>query len=79
MVLFFENSIGERRVIGTPDSFENAVKEIREFLEERTYKPYYMRTWREDPCEICFDVGSHSEFFYLYNEDGWSDSAAEWC
>lgn len=75
MVLFFENSYGARRVLTTPQTFEEAVRDISKFLKDHSYTSYYMRTWRadEDDCQLVFDVGSHTEFFYLYKEDGWSD------
>lgn len=79
MLLFFENSYGARRTIAAPETFREAVNEISRFLKAHDYESYYMRTWRngEDEHEIVFDVGSHSEFFYLYNENGWPDDLRE--
>ena len=70
MKLDFENSQGYRRVIGTPDTVNEAFEIIRGFLQDHNYKSYYTRI-NFDDFEWEIDVGSHSEFFYLsdLNED----------
>ena len=65
MTLYFENSRGERRVIATPSTEEEANKEIHKFCEDRNFKIYYLRSWRDDDGLKVYDVGSWSEFFYL--------------
>lgn len=63
MKLYFENSRGERRIIAEPKTEEEADKEIDKFCEDRNFKIYYVRTWRDDDGLKWYDVGSHSEFF----------------
>jgi len=65
MKLYFENSRGERRIIAAPSTEEVAVEIIHAFCEERNFKIYYTRTWRDKEGLKVFDVGSHTEFFYL--------------
>ena len=65
MKLYFENSYGERRVIAEPAIEESAMREIRKFCEDRNFKIYYTRSWRNKEGLKVFDVGSHTEFFYL--------------
>ena len=62
--------IAEVREVGDTanEIFKAAMKVINPFLEERHYKSYYTRYWREDrggTPMTKFDVGSHSEFFYI--------------
>ena len=63
MKLYFENSIGERRVIAEPQTEEESVKEIYKFCDDRNFKIYYVRTWRDNEGLKWYDVGSHTEFF----------------
>ena len=67
MKLYFENSDGKRRVIAAPRTRDEAWDIIRAFCKERNFKIYYIRTWREPDGAEVFDVGSWSEFFYLYD------------
>ena len=67
MKLYFENSRGIRRVIAEPQTEEEAWKEIHNFCEERKFKIYYVREWQTHDGARRYDVGSHTEFFYLYN------------
>ena len=67
MKLYFENSEGKRRIIAEPETEECAYKEIHKFCEDRDFKIYYVRTWRILDGALVYDVGSHTEFFYLYN------------
>jgi len=75
MTLSFKNSQGKMRLIR---EFDNLLShkdilhlvqiEIDNFCAERNYKIYYMRTWNtkyKDTTVTVFDVGSHTEFFYL--------------
>lgn len=63
MKLYFENSRGERRLIGEPSSSEESMKIIYDFCEERNFKIYYVRTSVTPEGEKWYDVGSWSEFF----------------
>lgn len=69
MKLYFENSIGQRRVIANPQTENEAYEIIDEFCEERNFKIYYIRTWRDDNGLKIFDVGSHTEFFILDDKE----------
>lgn len=65
MKLYFENSYGDRRIIAEPETEESAMEVIRAFCEERNFKIYYTRSWRDDNGLKVYDVGSWTEFFYL--------------
>lgn len=65
MKLYFENSRGKRRIIAEPKTEEDAFEFIHAFCEERDFRIYYTRTWRDEDGLKVFDVGSHTEFFYL--------------
>lgn len=67
MKLYFENSNRVRRLIAEPNTRDGAFEAIRAFCEERNFKIYYTRIWNTVDGE-CFDVGSHSEFFYLVED-----------
>ena len=64
MKLIFQNSRGKERVIAEPSSKEEVVKEIDKFLDEHNFKSYYTRICEENG-RLEFDVGSHTEFFYV--------------
>lgn len=65
MKLYFENSCGKRRVIAEPKTEGEAYKEMNKFCEDRNFIIYYVRSWRNKEGLKVYDVGSHSEFFYL--------------
>lgn len=75
MTLYFKDSHGKMRVVAEFDSgktdkeyLEAAEQEIKKFCDERNFKIYYTRVWHTDHKGrqmTKFDVGSHSEFFYL--------------
>lgn len=67
MKLYFENSYGERRIIAEPQNSDEAWKEIHKFCDERNFKIYYVRGWKTQDGADAYDVGSHTEFFYLYD------------
>lgn len=66
MVLYFENSKGQRRVISTPSDIKEMWKDINLFLDEHNFKSYYSRINFEKD-ELVIDVGSHTEFFIVQN------------
>ena len=68
LILYFQNSNGDRRKIGNPNSMDEVSDIISDFLKNHNYKSYYTRTWKNDNGEICYDVGSHSEFFILVDD-----------
>lgn len=61
----FENMNGVRREIGGAAQRNEAFKIINSFLDVHNYECYYMRSWESAENEICVDVGSHCEFFYI--------------
>ena len=69
MKLYFENSRGNRRIIGKPQTEDDAWKIIKEFCENRHFKIYYIRTWRDNDGLKVYDIGSHTEFFYLDDKE----------
>lgn len=64
MKLIFKNSRGKERVIAEPQTEEAAMEYIYQFCEERNLKIWYVRTWMSGNRKK-YDVGSHTEFFYL--------------
>ena len=64
MKLSFKNSKGIERIIAFPNNEEEAIKEICKFCEARNFKIYYIRSRMNDNRKK-YDVGSHTEFFYL--------------
>lgn len=65
MKLYFENSKGERRLIAEVKRSEDIFKEINKFCEDRNFKILYTRMWVNKDGLMVYDVGSHTEFFYL--------------
>ena len=64
--VYFKNSLGELRVIGTASTRKEAFAVIFEFLDGHNYKSYYQRVWKNsDGSRYIVDVGSHSEFFEI--------------
>lgn len=61
--LWFQNSLGQERIIMEVNNFNDVFTGIRNFLDDHNYKSYYIRSWEEDG-RIKYDVGSWSEFFY---------------
>lgn len=71
MIVKFENYNREMREIGRCKSQKEAFKIIKDFLDDHNYHAFYYRTWYpEDAKEMCVDVGSWSEFFYIECEEG---------
>ena len=64
MKLLFQNSQGKERVIAEVDNFDDAVKKMDKFIEERNFKSYYKRVWEKNG-RLVVDVGSHTEFFIV--------------
>lgn len=68
MKLYFENSNGERRLIGEPRDDKECWKIIHNFCAERNFKISYIRNWTTPEGEKYYDCGSHSEFFVLLEQ-----------
>lgn len=62
--VIFQNRFGVDELIGTANNEENCVRIIEDFLSSHDYKAPYWRIWEEDG-KKWYDVGSHSEFFYI--------------
>ena len=73
LTLYFKNSYGIRREIGSGETEKDIYKIINQFLKERNFKSYYTRSWvsRDNEKEKVYDVGSHTEFFICFNPEGW--------
>lgn len=69
MKLYFQNSYGERRLIGEPQTEEESRKIYHAFCKERIFKIYYVRSWATTNGEKYYDVGSHTEYFIEVNDD----------
>lgn len=65
MKLYFVNSDGERRFLGSPSSKHEAWKLISDFLKKSNFTCYYVRNWTTPDGVLHYDVGSHTEFFEL--------------
>lgn len=63
--VLFQNSEGEKRIIGIAKTEKVAFKVINDFLDEHNYKSYYKRTWKADDKTTAIDVGSLTERFYI--------------
>ena len=70
MIMYFQNSRGVRREIGRGTESE-CLQIMQDFLDDHNFKSYYTRVWMVDPHTKQYDVGSHTEFFYCVNPDGW--------
>lgn len=68
MTVYFENTNGVQREIGTTDSEVEAFKIIRKFLDDHNYKAPYWRSWSGESGQTWIDVGSHTEFFMIKEE-----------
>ena len=68
MKLYFQNSQGERRLIGEPRTAEESHKIYNDFCKERNFKIRYVRMWMTNG-EKYYDVGSHTEYFIEVNDD----------
>lgn len=68
MLLYFENSKGQRRLISNPTTVSDMWKDINNFLFDHNYKaPYARINFGETEWEI--DVGSHTESFIVKDFD----------
>ena len=75
LVLYFQNTYGVRREVGTGMTEKDINIIIKQFLDEHHFKSYYTRTWinPDNSKEKYYDVGSYTEFFICYNPKGWSE------
>lgn len=67
MRVTFESRNGEEKDIGFAENEKEALDIINKFLEDHNYKSYYQRrAFIEEKQRYWIDVGSWSEFFYIY-------------
>lgn len=68
MKLVFKNSNNEKQDIADVQNEERAIKEIKKFCHNKNYSiPYLSVTYHTNV--IIYDVGSYTQFFYLYLEN----------
>ena len=68
MKVYFENSRGVWRLIGSGTK-QDCSKAVYDFLQEKKFKSYYTQVTEVEPGVERWDVGSHSEFFYLIDPE----------
>jgi len=70
MTLYFEDKNGVSRKLADVRNEAETMEEINKFIaycnkgRKKPFKPPYVRTW-EDDGKKWYDVGSHSEYFYV--------------
>lgn len=72
MTLYFLDSQWNKRLVKKDVEPETAISTITQYVNNLnpTYKIYYYRTWySEEDGGTIYDVGSHSEFFLLVDEN----------
>ena len=67
--VWFVNSQGQHRLIGTANDRDFAGKIISDFLNKHNYRHYYTRGFMVDEKTEKLDVGSYTEFFYVIKKD----------
>ena len=60
MKLYFENSYGKKRVIAEVQNEQEAMKEIKKFLDDHNYKSQYTRTWEHNGIKYGVEGGKYS-------------------
>ena len=71
--IYFKNSCDMVRVVKIDADPSKILHEISEYVRKLNpnYKIYYFRHWTDptDPKTTWYDVGSHTEFFYVVEEE----------
>lgn len=68
MKVLFEDKYGRYREIAEVKTKKEVNKAIAAFLNRYNFKSYYTRNWireSETSFKVMYDVGSHSEFFFV--------------
>lgn len=69
MKVTFMDGRNEKVLAQNVTSQEEGFKVISDFLRTHNYKSYYVRYWRDEERKATqCDVGSWSQFFYLYDD-----------
>ena len=64
--VWFQNSENKEKVVGVATDTKEVMKIIQNFLDDHDFKSYYTRVWyHESDDKTWFDVGSHTEFFFV--------------
>ena len=66
--IFYVAPDHEKETVTDREAINATYDEIRKFCDERKFVIYYTRVWNEPYNNVMmtkFDVGSHTEFFYL--------------
>ena len=66
--LYFQRSNGEHRMLKEQLTEQEAVAEMKKFMDMHNFTSYYTRIWEVDDVKF-FDVGSHTEFFKWTNKE----------
>jgi hypothetical protein len=72
MTLYFIRSNGEKRLVKKNVEPKTALSEISHYVNNLNpaYKIYYTREWYDEEAGgTMYDVGSHTEFFLLVDEN----------
>lgn len=67
--LYFIRSNGEKELVKSQlETDKEVLTHIKNFIHSKNpnFQIYYYRTWGTNP--VVYDVGSHTEFFHLYQE-----------
>lgn len=68
MKLVFKNSNNKKQDIADVQNEEQAINEIKKFCHNKNYSiPYLSVTYHTNV--IIYEVGSYTQFFYLYLEN----------
>lgn len=81
MVLVFKNSKGKKSLVGYPKNNKEAFELMREYCKKNglTIKYYRMSATDHGNGKIItdFDFGSHTEFFYMANDEKYEKELLE--
>jgi spermidine/putrescine-binding protein len=69
--LYFINCYNEKRLVKENVLIEETISAIKEYVKSLNpnYKIYYVRSWATENGNTMYDVGSHTEFFELEEDD----------
>lgn len=68
--LYFIRSTGEKVLVKSQlETDKEVFSHIKDFIHSKkpNFQIYYIRSWGDNP--TVYDVGSHTEFFYLYRDE----------
>ena len=68
MILAYKNSEGKLQDIAIVKNEKEAIKKIEEYCANNNYDIPYINV-SSHPDKIIYDIGSYTQFFYLYPEN----------